>query len=98
MRTQSVPLLAIARERGVEQGYTQKPLSEWAIENDLMWLIQVGILRREVDGQGITDRFRLTPLGHQLVEQWERQGQRRPCPSLQDRFYNAVNRWLRLPI
>lgn len=98
MRTQSVPLLAIAGESGVKQHYTQKPLSEWAIENDLMWLIQVGILRREVDGQGITDRFRLTPLGHQLVKQWERQGQTRPCPSLLDRLYNAVNRWLRLPI
>lgn len=33
-----------------------------------MWLIQVGVLRREVDGQGITDSYRLAPLGRQLLE------------------------------
>ena len=39
-----------------------------ALENDLRWLICVGVLRREVDGQGLTSRFRLTPLGRQLLD------------------------------
>ena len=39
-----------------------------SLENDLRWLICVGVLRREVDGQGLTSRFRLTPLGRQLLD------------------------------
>ena len=39
-----------------------------ALEDDLRWLISVGVLRREVDGQGLTSRFRLTPLGRQLLD------------------------------
>lgn len=97
MRSQSVPLSAIAGPGGVENHYTKRPMSELGVENGLMWLIQVGILRREVDGQGITDSFRLTPLGRQLVEQWETQGGILPAPSLLDRLYNAVSRWFRLP-
>lgn len=38
------------------------------LEDDLRWLIRVGVLRREVDGQGLTSRFRLTPLGRQLLD------------------------------
>jgi hypothetical protein len=57
----------------------------------------VGVLRREVDGQGITDSFRLTPLGRQLVEKWQPQGDILPPPTLLDRLYNALSRWLRLP-
>ena len=38
------------------------------LEDDLRWLISVGVLRREVDGQGLTSRFRLTPLGRQLLD------------------------------
>ena len=40
-----------------------------ALEDDLRWLISVGVLRREVDGQGLTSRFRLTPLGRQLLDE-----------------------------
>lgn len=97
MRAQSVPLQQISGQEGVKLHYTKRPLSELAAENGLMWLIQVGILRREVDGQGITDSFRLTPLGRQLIEKWENQGGTLPPPSLLDRLYNAVSRWLRLP-
>ena len=97
MRSQSVPLQAIAGQEGVGNHYTRRPMSELAVESGLMWLIQVGILRREVDGQGITDSFRLTPLGRQLVETWETQGGILPPPSLLDRLYNAVSRWFRLP-
>lgn len=95
MRHQSVSLNAIAGENGIQHGYSKTPLSELACDNALGWLIQVGVLRREVDGQGITDSFRLTPLGHQLVEQY--QGNNLPAPSWSDRLYNAVIRWLRLP-
>ena len=98
MHSKSVSLCAIAEKEGVEKHYTKRPLSELAVESDLMWLIQVGILRREVDGQGITDSFRLTPLGRQLLEKWESQGGLFPPPSFLDRLYNALSRWLRLPI
>ena len=97
MRWQSVSLSSIAGASGVEQGYTWQPLSELAAENAFLWLIQVGVLRREVDGQGLTDHFRLTPLGHQLVKQWQTQDWRR-YPSLQDRVQNILSRWLRLPV
>ena len=40
-----------------------------SLERDLLWLIAVGVLRREVDGQGLTSRFRLTPLGRALLDQ-----------------------------
>ncbi|WP_414546428.1 Npun_F0494 family protein [Nostoc sp. CCY0012] len=95
MGHQSVPLGAIALENGVKHGYTQRSLSELACDNALGWLIQVGVLRREVDGQGITDGFRLTPLGRQLLEQY--QGKNWPTPSWRDRLYNAMIYWFRLP-
>ena len=95
MRTASVPLPAIAGQSGFEKGYSKRPISESLVESELMWLIEVGLLRREVDGQGITDSFRLTPLGRQLVGQWERQGGSLPSPPGLDRLYNNLNRWLR---
>ena len=95
MRLESVPLKAIAGDAGVQHGYAKRSLSELSVENALLWLIQVGMLRREVDGQGITDGFRLTPLGRYLVEQY--QGSSPRTPSWLDRFYNALNRWFRLP-
>ncbi len=95
MRFSRVPLKAIAGENGIQHGYTRRSLSELAAENALLWLIQVGVLRREVDGQGITDSFRLTPLGRQLVEQY--QGSYPRHPSWLDHFYNALSRWFRLP-
>ncbi|MEZ2300415.1 MAG: Npun_F0494 family protein [Microcoleus sp.] len=96
IRDNSVFLTAIAGSSGVEQGYTRSPVAELAAENSLLWLIQVGVLRREVDGQGITDSFRLTPLGRQLVEKWEQEGSKVPDASLCDRMGNAVSRGLGL--
>lgn len=92
---QSVPLLAIVNLAGVQNQYTCKVLSEFAVENELLWLIRVGVLRREVDGQGLTDSFRVTPLGRQIIDQWQ-QGlaSELAAPSLSDRFYNALSRWL----
>ncbi|NJK47446.1 hypothetical protein HC931_03945 [Candidatus Gracilibacteria bacterium] len=96
MQNQSVPLNAIASTNGVQQGYTQKTLTESRTESNLMWLIDVGLLRREVDGQGITDSFRLTPLGRQLVEKWSEQGSLGK-PLWLDRLINTINRWFHLP-
>ncbi|MEO1396701.1 MAG: Npun_F0494 family protein [Cyanobacteria bacterium J06634_5] len=97
MRVSSVGILTIAEDSGMLKGYTQQPLSDRKAESELMWLAAVGILRREVDGQGLTDSFRLTPLGRQLVEQWQSQG----CPddraSLMDYIKNTALRRLRIP-
>jgi hypothetical protein len=95
MRLEGVPLKAIALGVGVQHGYTRHPLSERAAENALLWLIHVGVLRREVDGQGITDSFRLTPLGRQLVEHYQASDWR--TPSGLERSYNALIRWFRFP-
>lgn len=96
MRVEGVSIRAIAGAAGLEHQYTRQELSELSAETALLWLVQVGILRREVDGQGLTDSFRLTPLGRQLVQRWETQGQI-PKPSGLDFFYNAIARWVRLP-
>ena len=49
---------------------SRKPLYCSKTEDDLIWLIQVGVLRREVDGQGLTERVRLTPMGRDLLDIW----------------------------
>ena len=69
------------------------PTTSDGLEDELRWLITVGVLRREVDGQGLTSRFRLTPLGRQLLDEdsellkeratlwdWLRHGLRRRWP------------------
>lgn len=99
MVQQSVSLSAIAGKSGVEHQYTRTSLSELIAEAELLWLIQVGLLRREVDGQGLTDSFRVTPLGRQLVQKWQTKGMAvRLAPTLSDRLRNAWSRWFRLPI
>jgi hypothetical protein len=40
------------------------------VETHFIWLIRLGVLRREVDGQGLTERVRLTPMGRDLLKQW----------------------------
>jgi hypothetical protein len=96
LRSQGVSLRAIAGPAGVGKQYTRSVLSELMADNALSWLIQVGLLRREVDGQGLTDSFRLTPLGRQLVAQWEASGFP-PPPTPFGRLKNLLNRWLRRP-
>lgn len=97
MKSRSVAIGEITGSDGVNQGFARRPLSELAAEDALIWLITVGFLRREVDGQGITDSFRLTPLGRQLLNGWENQGLPDLTPGVRDHLYNALNRWLRLP-
>ena len=93
MIEQSVPLGAIALKIGQNQGYTARPITEVRAERELMWLIKVGVLRREVDGQGITDSFRLTPLGRGIVSQWEKLSSNLPTASVGEHLINNLNRW-----
>lgn len=96
LQSQSIPIGSICGRTGIHNRYSRRSLSELVAEAELMWLIQVGMLRREVDGQGLTDRFLLTPLGQILVDRWRYHG-KFPQASLWDRFYNAWQRWIRLP-
>jgi hypothetical protein len=96
MVDQSVALRSIAGPIGVAKGYTNRPIAELSVESELLWLIQVGLLRREVDGQGLTDSFRITPIGRQIVDQWQSQTASIQA-SLSDRLYNARSRWVRFP-
>ena len=65
-----------------------------ALEDDLRWLITVGVLRREVDGQGLTARVRLTPMGNQLLKRWP---QGWPPASPWQRLRHGIRRrWPRL--
>ena len=49
---------------------TRRRLNSSETEDLLIWLIQLGVLRREVDGQGLTERVRLTPLGREVLIPW----------------------------
>lgn len=94
LHNQSLSLRAIvASSASMPHPYLRRSLPELMVENQLLWLIQVGVLRREVDGQGITDRFRLTPLGDLLVQQWVLAGNL-PRPTWIDRLANLFSRWL----
>ena len=42
--------------------------SSLLIENEFLKLIRIGVLRREVDGQGLTSKVRITPIGRQVLE------------------------------
>ena len=37
------------------------------IEKEFLKLIKIGVLRREVDGQGLTSKVRITPIGRQVL-------------------------------
>lgn len=97
MLSQSVGLTTIAGTSGLRNQYTKRVLPELVVEGELLWLIQVGLLRREVDGQGLTDSFRLTPLGRQLVQHWQNVGTVELRPTWRDHILNALYRWFRLP-
>lgn len=94
MALHSVALGEIAGTSGVRYHYTVKALPERNVERSLLWLIQVGLLRREVDGQGLTDSFRLTPLGRLLMEQWQQQGDDFRRVTWGDRLQNLWRRLL----
>lgn len=55
---------------GCDAPLCSRPLTAGQAERLFIWLIRVGVLRREVDGQGLTERVRLTPLGRQALSLW----------------------------
>ena len=74
--------------------WCRSQLSIDAIEKTFIWLIRLGVLRREVDGQGLTARVRLTPMGRQLLQQWPKG---LPKPGLLQRLRHGLRRrWPRL--
>lgn len=97
MRSRSVDFQEIVGVNGSKNHFSKRQLSELIADNSLLWLIQVGVLRREVDGQGITNSFRLTPIGHEIIEKLSTQGDEIPPASWRDRIYQFLTRWLRLP-
>jgi len=92
MVNHGVPLKAIASIEGLKNGYLTQSANLITVENSLLWLIDVGVLRREVDGQGITDSFRLTPLGYDIQAKWHSQ---KPLATWRDRLENLFNQSMR---
>ena len=68
--------------------FSRRPLSANQAEDHFIWLIRLGVLRREVDGQGLTERVRLTPLGREVLADWAEQIP--PAPPLL-----RLRHWLR---
>jgi hypothetical protein len=88
-----VSLSEIAGNEGVSNKYTKKFMGLIPVESALLWLVNVGVLRREVDGQGITDSFRLTPMGFYITQQQWQKLDTYPEPSLGDRIRNFLAQW-----
>ena len=59
------------------------------LEAHFIWLIRLGVLRREVDGQGLTERVRLTPMGRELLAKWPGEIPRAP---LAERIQHLLRR------
>lgn len=95
MRSQSISIRQVCGPAGVKSRYSRRNLAELQAENEMMWLIAVGILRREVDGQGLTDSFRLTPMGRQVFDNLSPLSPGQYRPTLGDHLYNAWCRWVR---
>lgn len=93
MLERSVAVGELVGAKAVARGYTRRALSLVQAERHTDWLLALGILRREVDGQGLTDRFRLTPLGRQLLTEW--QGTSWSVPTLGERLRHWGWRWLK---
>lgn len=65
------------------------PMAAERAEAHFIWLIRLGVLRREVDGQGLTERVRLTPFGRQLLRQWPGE---LPRAGLPERIHQTIRR------
>ena len=70
------------------------PLTSDRAEDHFIWLIRVGLLRREVDGQGLTERVRLTPMGRELLSRWS--GEIPRAAPLERIRHGLRRRWPRL--
>lgn len=97
VRSRSVSIRQVCGQAGVKSRYSKRVMAELQAENEMMWLIAVGILRREVDGQGLTDSFRLTPMGRQVLDHLTPLSATQYRPTLGDYLYNAWCRWVRWP-
>lgn len=58
-------------------------------EEHFRWMIRLGILRREVDGQGLTSKIRLTPIGRKALSNINGEIRR---ASLRDRIIENFRR------
>ena len=80
--------------RGDWAHLSRRRLQAQRTEDHLIWLIQLGVLRREVDGQGLTERVRLTPLGREVLGGWSKEI---PAASPLTRLRHGLQRhWPRL--
>ena len=69
IRTKGLSAVTVfAKQRKYSDG-SKRYRRPGVIESDFSWLIKVGILRREVDGQGLTSRVKLTPMGRKIIDQ-----------------------------
>jgi hypothetical protein len=66
-----------------------KAMAPERVEAHWIWLIQLGVLRREVDGQGLTHRVRLTPMGRAVLGQWPSEI---PRASVPERLRHLISR------
>ena len=60
-----------------------------SIEQAFIWLIKVGVLRREVDGQGLTSKVRITPLYRQIMKDHP------SLSSLKPSTLEIINHWVK---
>jgi hypothetical protein len=56
-------------QRSDWQRFVFVPFGSERAEEHFLWLIKIGVARREVDGQGLTNRIRLTPMGRDVIKQ-----------------------------
>ena len=70
-------------------GLLFRRISAEQLEDAFIWLIRLGVLRREVDGQGLTERVRLTPMGRELLGNWRGEIPRAP---LAERIQHQLRR------
>ena len=59
--------ISLNKSKYIIEGYMFINSSSY-IENEFIKLIKIGVLRREVDGQGLTSRVRITPIGRKVLE------------------------------
>ncbi len=67
----------IDKDRYISNGFIWFKSSD-QVERSFCWLIIIGILRREVDGQGLTAKVRITPLGKEILGKYPQLPNQKP--------------------